>query len=215
MLVWVLVVVAAFGAFVMVRVHLDTQRMICHLREADLTLAPVDRPLHDDAEAAIRALERAGFTLETCGTATIPPHAPRAFCLLRSATGAAIAEVGVDRAGKGARVTLAFESRLSDGRLATQSVQGLVTPPGDLKQVLPGAGVDELVREHERALEALAAAGQPAQTVPVGGATHLWEATLRQEAERHPSGFGITVRALRIILGRVEDRGSVVDRGLV
>lgn len=216
MLVW-LILLAAVAVIVVIvgDVHLSTRRLVRHLRDADLRLGPVDRPLHDAGEAAIAALEAAGYELEACGTSATPVQAARAVCLLRSPTGDSIAEVGVADGGAGERVTVALESWIPGGRLATQSAQGLVTPPGDLKQVFPGVTVAELLHEHERALAALEAAGRPAIRFPAGEAEGRWTAALRHDAERHPSGLGVSLRALRIIRGHVEDEGSVIDRGLI
>lgn len=195
-------------------VHLTTRRLLRHLRTADLSLGLAELPLHGNGAAAIAALEAAGYELKARGVTTAPAQGRRAVCLLRSRTGDSIAEVVVPDAGASEEVKLAIESWIPDGRLATQTVQGFIALPGHLKQVFPEAGVAELLLEHERALAALAAAGRGA--IPVGNdVERRWASALREDAERHPSGLGVTLRALRIIRGHVEDRGSVVERGLV
>lgn len=211
----VLLLAATLVALVMlIDVHLTTRRLLRHLR-AGLHLRPEEPALHQRGRAAIAAFEAAGYELAARGVVTAPAQGNRAVCLLRSPGGTSIAEVVVLDAGQSDKIEIAVESWISGGRLSTQTVQGLIVLPGQLKQVFPEASVAELLTEHERALTALAEAGRPAVPVGPDEVEHRWASALREDAERHPRGLGVSLRALRIVWGRIEDRGSVIERGLV
>ena len=216
MLIWLIPLAAVLFVVVTVAdVHLTTRRLLRYLRTVDLSLRSQEGPLHDNASATLAALEGAGFEPEAQGVISAPAQGHRAVFLLRSRTGESIAEVVVLDGGTSDQVQLSIESWIPGGRLATQTVQGLIALPGQLKQVFPEADVAELLVEHGRALEALEATGRRAIPIAEHDVERRWAGALREDAERHPSGLGVTLRALRIVRGHIEDLGSVVERGLV